>query len=451
MRIGWKVPLMVLLAATAGGWLAVDHRGRERIVASWRLVSGASRAGEPLPSKEWVGSLRASIAAPPPSGELELTEAQIQGLGLKTAVVKEHAEPIILRLPGVTDYDPASLTLVRPVFDCRIEKVLVDFGSVVKEGDPLLEVFSTELAQARSDYETAVSQWTRDKKVLDYKAPLAQSETIPRKELIEVENDEAKSRLQMKLTKDKLLIYGLTEEEIQASPGGGDGIEKARMTLRSRAEGVVIKRTVVPGNYYGAKDELMEIAPLDHLLVRGSVSELDADKVEVGQTLHVIFPYSDQTIGARVAYIDKAIDPDTRAASFRALIPNPEQRFKAGMFVRILLEIPPATDETLIPREAVISVDRLNFVFVKRPGADRQFERRKVFVGRESSDWVIVAAPNADHLGLAVGEEVATTASLMLEQMYEDRLVASGAISHERPRDDEVFGNPPRPVSIKTR
>ena len=54
------------------------------------------------------------------------------------------------------------------------------------------------------------------------------------------------------------------------------------MILRSRAAGVVVKRSVVRGNYYTSADLLMTIAPLDHLWVRGSVSELDADKVEVG-------------------------------------------------------------------------------------------------------------------------------------------------------------------------
>ena len=83
---------------------------------------------------------------------------------------------------------------------------------------------------------------------------------IPRKDLIEAENDEAKSRLQMKLAKDKLLVFGLTEEEIADVPKE-DGVQKAKMTLRSRAGGVVIKRTAVQGNYYDAKDELMEDRP----------------------------------------------------------------------------------------------------------------------------------------------------------------------------------------------
>ena len=63
--------------------------------------------------------------------------------------------------------------------------------------------------------------------MLDYKAPLAKSEALPRKELIEIKNDEAKSRLQMKLAKDKLLVYGLTEKEIEDAQNE-DGVQKAR-------------------------------------------------------------------------------------------------------------------------------------------------------------------------------------------------------------------------------
>ncbi len=61
----------------------------------------------------------------------------------------------------------------------------------------------------------------------------------PRKELIEVKNDEAQSRLKMKLAKDKLLVYGLSEKEIETAKTE-DGKEKAKMILRSRADGVVV-------------------------------------------------------------------------------------------------------------------------------------------------------------------------------------------------------------------
>ena len=97
-------------------------------------------------------------------------------------------------------------------------------------GDPLLELASIDLTEAKSNYETATSQWVRDKKVLDYKMPLAMANQIARKELIEAENDQAQSRLKMKLAKDKLLAYGLSDQEIQDAKNH-DGAQKSRMTL----------------------------------------------------------------------------------------------------------------------------------------------------------------------------------------------------------------------------
>ena len=53
--------------------------------------------------------------------------------------------------------------------------------------------FSTDLAEAKSDYEAATSQG-RDYEELIYKTPLAMSNTFPRNDLIEAENGEAQSR-----------------------------------------------------------------------------------------------------------------------------------------------------------------------------------------------------------------------------------------------------------------
>ena len=240
---------------------------------------------------------------------------------------------------------------------------------MVKKGDPLLEVFSTDLAEAKSDYETARSQWNRDKKVLDYKAPLAKSETIARKELIEIENDEAKSRLQMKLAKDKLLVYGLTEKEIEDVRERGRGAEgpddppsrgrRDRHQAHGRARAITTT----------SKDELMQIAPLDHLWVLGQRQRARRRQGRGRPEDPVIFPYSDQDHRAtRSSTSTRPSIPRPGPPSSGASIPNPEKRFKAGMFVRVLLEIPPKPGETVIPRGSMVSVDRLDFVFLKQPG-----------------------------------------------------------------------------------
>jgi membrane fusion protein, heavy metal efflux system len=434
MKISWKLTFLLAVMAGIGAWLTLDHGARGRVDNLWRKVSNSSaHAEDTRSSKVWFPESSSKV---PWDHTIVLAADQSKGIGLRTVAVEQQTLPTLLRLSGITDYDPATLTVVRSQFDSRVDKVLVDLGSVVKPGDPLLELFSTDLAVAKNDYETAVSQHARDKKVLEYKAPLAETNAIPRKDLIEAQNDEAKSNLQMKLAKDKLLVFGLTEKEIADVPNE-DGVKKAKMILRSRAAGIVIKRSVVRGNYYDSKDELMQIAPLEHLWVRGNVSELDADKVQVGQRLTVVFPYSSLTIDGKVEYIDKAIDMDTRSAKFRASIPNPEGRLKAGMFVRVLLEVSPKEGQTVIPRGAMVSVDRVDYVFAKQPGKNDKFERRPIVVAKENNDFVVVSKPSPGNPELKPGDEVVATGSLILEQMYEDRVMVEGEFLSTQPELDE--------------
>jgi cobalt-zinc-cadmium efflux system membrane fusion protein len=439
MKINWKLIVAVVLIAGGATGVSLNSKTRAQVIRVWKEISQATTHAEPPPpDKSW---LDAQKSKEPWDRTVSLTPSEVQSIGLETTPVLSQTEPTILSLFGTTDYDPSTVTTVRLMLDSRVDKVLVDLGSVVKQGDPLLQLFSTDLAAAKSDYEVAVSQWIHDKKVLDYKKPLAEQNTIPAKELIEVVNDEQQSRLKMKLAKDKLLVYGLTEQEIEAAKTE-DGQEKAKMTLRARADGVVVKRDVVNGNFYDSSSgtALLTIAPLDHLWVKGGVSELDADKVKVGQDVKVIFPFavSDGEIKSTVGYIDKAIDPDTRAAKFRTTIPNIGGRFKAGAFVKVQVYVRPEAGRTVIPRSAMVSVDRSDYVFIRRPGKTATFERRPIIVAKESNDIVVVAEPAEGHRELGPGEHVATIGSLILEQMYEDRLMAEGGLLVSDPAQEKL-------------
>ena len=389
MKTGW----ILAPPCTCDRWSRHLAGGRSSELGArrgvYKHISGSAHADESRPSKPWVSESAKKTAW---DHMVSLTQEQIEGIGVRTVPVEEQTLPTLLRLNGTTDYDPAKLTVVRVQFYSRVENVLVDLGSVVQVGTPLLDLFSADLAVAKNDYETAVSQHVRDKKVLDYKAPLAETNAIARKDLIEAQNDEAKSLLQMKLARDKLLVFGLTEKEIAEVPKE-DGVEKAKMILRSHSAGIVVKRSVGRGNYYDSTGELMQVAPLDHLWVRGNVSELDADKVQVGQSLKAIFPYSGMTFDAKVEYIDKAIDTDSRSAKFRTSIPNPEGRLKANMFVKVLLEIPPKPGQTVIPRGAMVSVDRVDYVFVKQSGKSPKFDAGPLWWPRRTTTGLWSPSP----------------------------------------------------------
>ncbi len=276
---------------------------------------------------------------------------------------KDDSQPTVLRLHGTTAYDPSKLTVVRSLIDnCRVDDVLVDLGATVKHGDPLLKVTSSDLAAAVSEYELACTQWKHDKRNYDYKVPLAKENTLPKKELFDVEDNEARSRLKMRIAKDKLLGYGLTEEEITNAPNEHT-LQKGKFILRSRADGIVVKRTVVTGNYYEGKDELMIITPLDRLYITVNVSETDAEYVMVGQAVKVIFPFASQRVmAAKVDYVDRTINPETRMAKFRTTIPNPQGRYKAGAFVRVDVDLGPMAKPSRLtdvpaPSKSKLSLD----------------------------------------------------------------------------------------------
>src|SRR5262249_44641303 len=131
----------------------------------------------------------------------------------EAAITRKEDSPSTVRFVGTTDYDPATLTVVRTPFDCRVDKVLVDLGSTVKRGDLLLELFSANLAEAKINYEAASRQWSAARKSLNR----TKNGSIGERDRINYETDEAARRLKTMLTKDKLLLFGLSEEDIENS------------------------------------------------------------------------------------------------------------------------------------------------------------------------------------------------------------------------------------------
>jgi RND family efflux transporter MFP subunit len=261
----------------------------------------------------------------------------------------KQQRPAALSLVGTTAFDSDATLRVRPPFECRVEKVLVDVGTTVRKGDPVIELYSTDLAAARANYEVAVARWRRDKEVRDQRASQVQKGLVSTTSLLDSENEELKSRLEMKVARDKLLVLGLSEGEVEQARDQ-DTQQKARMVLRSRADGMVIRRDAVAGNFYDTKDVLLEIAPVDHLWVSANVPEQSVPNIKVGQDVTLRFPFDDRPVRARVDFIEPFVDRATGTVKIRATIPNRDRRLRAGMFTHVELE---ADDEPRPVRQQV--------------------------------------------------------------------------------------------------
>jgi membrane fusion protein, heavy metal efflux system len=429
------VILVLLLGGAAGGAYYVYSAGIEKVERDidWAFKNVRKSESESPP----VTKRKEPTPYPHWDGLVKLDSQEAKNLGLLVVTVRPQVEPIKLELPGRTAYDPNSLNKVRPRFDTLVEKVLVELGQKVQKGQPLLDLFSTELAAAKNDFQTAYVQWQHDLTLRMVREELAKTEAISKQVLTDIRNDENKSRLAVTTARQKLVVFEVPKQQIDeliknlnpADLPDKDAIhsfnDKAKMTRLSLVDGIVVLRDVVPGNLYDTNDVLMVIAPLEHLIVKLNVYEADQAEVKMGQHMEIHFPYLNRTILGTVQYVATEVSKDTRTILIRASIPNIDGELKSDMLVRATLDIPPVKGQTVIPRSAVVVMSGHEFAFVRKSPASskdiEQFERREIVIVEERSDHVVIAS------GAKAGEEVASRGSLILAQLYEDQqTVATG-------------------------
>ena len=411
--MNWKTVIAFLVVACAAGAVAATPAGRHKAAVAWRSLTGPKTAAAAEPNDK-----PSEFRPPGPwDGLVTVDAAQQANLDLETTPVRPQTEPIELEINGTTAYDPGTLTQIRTRFSSLVKTVHVGLGSTVHKGDVLVELYSAELAEAKSVYEEKFAQWDHDNKQLQRQKSLLEQKAISEQAYFDTVNDELKSRTEFKLARDKLEVYGLTNEEILAVKSQS-GAAKATMVLRSPTDGLVITRDVVQGNLYDVSTVLMVIAPLDHLWVKGNVYESDQHRLQLGLEWEIRFPYIvGRVVHAKVEHIDARVDPTTKTVQIRTSIPNPEGRLKADMLVGGVLHIPPRPGRTVVPRGAVVVNDTASYVFVLMSRSPDRYERRKIEIAKEYHDQVIVAE------GLKSGEEVVRRGALILSQMYEDLAV----------------------------
>jgi membrane fusion protein, heavy metal efflux system len=403
-----RLLLLLSLFVIAAGLVSLAWRYPNQARALWESVVGKVGPKEGSPAAE-----RPSRIGVPWDGFVTLTEKKHLALGLSTVKAAPQTDPIRLELLGTTDYITETLTKIRPMFRSRVDRVHVALNQAVKKGAPLIDLYSKDLAQAKSDYEIEHIQWMYNKKLLDTRAPLVESKAISKQLFEETKNIELKSRREYEVARDMLKVFGLNDAEVEAVEAE-TGSQKARMSLRSPTDGFVIERDVVPGNLYDDTNTLLVIAPLNRLWVWGNVFESDLDLVYLGQSWEIRFPFLEEKLQGKVEYISNRVDPKSHAVRVRTSIPNPDGRLKSDMLVRGMLEIPPKPGRTVVPRTALVVDDGRYYVFVRVAGKSETFERRVVGVAQEKDDYVVIDS------GLNSGEEVVSVGGLVLAQIFEE-------------------------------
>jgi len=338
--------------------------------------------------------------------EVTLTPEAVERASIKTGVVRRGPAMSTVTVPATVTSNAYRDTKVNSLVGGVVRVVSAELGSAVTRGQ-LAVIFSAELAEAQMKYLSMQAMLQADHQKLERTEKLATLGAASRQELEEVAAIHTGHETEVAAARQRLLLLGLSPADISRLIDASHVVSE--VTVPAPTDGVVIARTVNPGQVVGAAQELFTVTDLSTVWVIGDLYEKDFANVRVGSGAVVTIPAAASTVlHGRVAYIDPRVDPATRTAKVRVEVPNRSMELRLGMYVNLAFQTGSGERVTLVPHDAVQSIGDRSVVYVPVEGDDTRFTERPVKLGPVLGDSIQVLA------GLKPGERVVTAGSFFL-------------------------------------
>ncbi|MBN2290515.1 MAG: efflux RND transporter periplasmic adaptor subunit [Candidatus Glassbacteria bacterium] len=411
-----RVPLIAFLVlAFAAGFLL---RGGPESGHEHRAAEQSSQV--PARVSEWTCSMHPQIRQPKPGqcpicgmdlipvasggsgeglgpGQIRVSAADRKLAKIQVAPAQRKRLPLELRLAGKVDYDETRRKVIAARVPGRLDRLFVDFTGVrVKQGDPLVYLYSPELYTAQEELLQALKAQSR----------------FERSELSTISST---AGLTVEAAREKLRLLGL--ESRQVAEIEKQGAPSDHLTIVSPISGTVVHKEAAEGMYVSTGTRIYTVADLSHLWVQLEAYESDLPWLRPGQEVQFTTDsWPGETFGGRISFIDPTLDPATRTVHVRLEAPNPGRRLKPGMFVRAVVharyEPGPESMEAaplVIPASAPLITGTRAVVYVEVPGSEGVYEGREVVLGPRTGDYYVVRQ------GLEPGEMVVVNGNFKID------------------------------------
>ncbi len=344
------------------------------------------------------------------SVENDTTEANLDYIPVEVAEV--HAGEIASYLLLSSTVETENIVDVYPLVGGIIEKIFVEEGMYVKEGQILLQLEDDEIAlneaQAQVDLEQQEAAYARLEKMYElYGKQMVADEDFERATF---------SLKQAKVTRDRAK---LTRE---------------RTTIRSPISGVIAARLVYTGNLVGLNTKLFVITDPTEKICRVWVPERDLPLMKVGQKAFVSSEISlNERFPGWIKRISPVVDPATGTCKVTIGIRDGKNRLRNGMFVRSEIIIDVHKNTVLVPKNALVYENDREWVYMVKDtlAVKRQVEigfangnRFEALSGVDIGDQVVVVGQSTlkDSIGVRiVSLDSALTVALAGEQTEDEK------------------------------
>jgi membrane fusion protein, heavy metal efflux system len=327
---------------------------------------------------------------------------------LKIVEARKTTWSTVVHTTATVDWDADHTTQAITQVNGPISKLLVDLGSHVTAGQPLLYVSSPDVAAAISTYKKARNRQDYSKKTLDRSKDLLDHKVIATKDMEAAEQDYNDARSETENNLQALKIFGVTEQEIDDAQHQGVAINP-QLAVRSPISGIVVQKLVTPGLVIQAgTTACFTISDNSTVWVQGHIYDRDLEAVRVGDAVEETDSAFHRTFHGVVGYIEALIDPATRTTSVRIVTKNPDGLLKKDMFVDAVIHTRSGRTVLTVPTSAILRNDE-NLPFVYVEAAPAKFAQRLINIGAEQGDDTEIVS------GLKEGEKLVSQGSVFLQ------------------------------------
>jgi membrane fusion protein, heavy metal efflux system len=295
----------------------------------------------------------------------------------KLATVATRDLPTTLNANGGVTPDVNSTIHVTSQGSGRVVELKVRLGDYVKKGQLLLSIRSADLAGAFSDYQKAAADERLAQKALDRAQLLISHGALAEKDLQQAEDTEEKAKVDVRNAEQRVRLLG-----------GDPAHPSTTINLRAPVSGTIVEQNI--SGFEGIKSldnspNLFTIADLARVWVLCDVYENDLAEMHLGDIAEIrLNAYPDKTYHGKVADISRVLDPATRAAKVRIVLPNRDGSLRPGMFAVAIFRSRKSQTRILIPSSAVLRLQDKDWVFRKE--GPQQFRRVEVRTGGGGAD-----------------------------------------------------------------
>jgi membrane fusion protein, multidrug efflux system len=329
-------------------------------------------------------------------------------------------------LPG--EFMPYQSVAVRPKVTGFVERVNVDRGSVVKEGQMLARLVAPELKSQRAEAEAKVQAIESQRAEAEAKVVAAQGTYDKLKAASQTPGVVAGNDLliaQKAMDAAQAQVHAF-EESVKAARSAVEALKDMEDYLRVTApfSGVITERNIHPGALVGpgaASPPMFQLEQNSRLRLVVAVPEADVSGIEQGARVTFTVPaYPGEAFSGPIARIARSIDPKTRSMAVELDVANAGGQLAPGMYPTVRWPVRRPKASLFVPPTSIVTTTERTFVVRVRDGVAEWVNVSRgqpngdlveVFGALEAGDVIVRRASDELREGTHVNAQLSTKPS----------------------------------------